>query len=358
MFRKIIKLLLVLLLIAAVAASAWFLIKRNEPAPERVVTETSARGNIVLKALATGAIQPRKEITIKSRVSGVVEKLHISAGELVEAGALLAKITVVPDAVTLNSAQARYETAKISANNARLELNRRQTLYKQNLISKDEFDKYAFDYDIKREEETGARSNLELIRDGSNGQGGGVSNEIRSTVDGTVLDVPVKEGESVTETNNFNEGTTIASIADMTDMVFTGVVDESEVGRISEGMAVNLTIGAIENQVFPGTLEFISPKGAQTDGTVKFEIRVALGQVGSETIRAGYSANAEIVLDSRSDVVILNERALLFEEENVYVLVHEGDNQFSRVAVKTGLSDGINIEIIDGVGDGITVKVP
>jgi HlyD family secretion protein len=358
MIKKIIKLLLFVLLLAGIAASGWFLIKRNEPVPEQVITETATRDDIVLKALATGAIQPRKEITIKSRVSGVVEKLHVSAGELVQAGELLAKITVVPDAVTLNSAQARYETAKISANNARLELNRRQKLFKQNLISKDEFDKYTFDFDIKREEEAGARSNLELIRDGSNGQGGGVSNEIRSTVDGTVLDVPVKEGESVTETNNFNDGTTIASIADMTDMLFTGVVDESEVGRISEGMAVNLTIGAIENRVFPGALEFISPKGTQTDGTVKFEIRVALGSAGNETIRAGYSANAEIVLDRRDDAVVLNERALLFDGDNVFVLLQNGENQFTRTQVTTGLSDGINIEILDGLGEGATVKVP
>ena len=358
MLKKIIKLLLVLVIIAAVFASAWFLIKRNEPVAEKVVTETTSRDSIVLKALATGTIQPRKEVTIKSRVSGVVEKLHVKAGDLVEATQLLAKITVVPDAVTLNSAQARFETAKISTNNARLELDRRRKLYKQNLISKDEFDKYVFDFEIKREEQAGAQSNLKLIRDGSNGEGGSVSNEIRSTVIGTVLDVPVKEGESVTETNNFNEGTTIASIADMTDMVFIGVVDESEVGRIREGMEVNIRIGAIEDLTFPGTLEFISPKGSQVDGTVKFEIRAALGATEAETIRAGYSANAEIVLDRRDDVVVLNERALLFEDDEIYVLARSGDNQFSKVAVETGLSDGIIVEIVDGIGEGATVKVP
>ncbi len=358
MLKKIIKLLLLVLVIVAVLASAWFLIKRNEPAAEKIITETTSMGSIVLKAVATGTIQPRKEVTIKSRVSGVVEKLHARAGDLVEASQLLAKITVVPDAVTLNSAQARFETAKITTNNARLELDRRRKLYRQNLISKDEYDKYVFDFDIKREEQAGAQSNLKLIRDGSNGEGGSVSNEIRSTVKGTVLEVPVKEGESVTETNNFNEGTTIASIADMTDMVFIGVVDESEVGRIREGMAVNLTIGAIEDQTFPGTLEFISPKGSQVDGTVKFEIRAALGATAAETIRAGYSANAEIVLDRRDDVVVVNERALIFEGDEVFVLMLGAGNQTTKVAVDTGLSDGIIVEIVDGIGEAVTVRVP
>ncbi len=358
MLKKIIKLLLLVLVIVAVLASAWFLIKRNEPAAEKIITETTSIGSIVLKAVATGTIQPRKEVTIKSRVSGVVEKLHAKAGDLVEASQLLAKITVVPDAVTLNSAQARFETAKITTNNARLELDRRRKLYRQNLISKDEYDKYVFDFDIKREEQAGAQSNLKLIRDGSNGEGGSVSNEIRSTVNGTVLEVPVKEGESVTETNNFNEGTTIASIADMTDMVFIGVVDESEVGRIREGMAVNLTIGAIEDQTFPGTLEFISPKGSQVDGTVKFEIRAALGATAAETIRAGYSANAEIVLDRRDDVVVVNERALIFEGDEVFVLMLGADNQTTKVAVDTGLSDGIIVEIVDGIDEAVTVRVP
>ncbi|MEM7257136.1 MAG: efflux RND transporter periplasmic adaptor subunit, partial [Pseudomonadota bacterium] len=310
-----------------------------------------------LTALATGTIQPRREITITPRVSGVVDQLFIIEGDVVESGAMLARITVVPDAVTLNSARASYETARISASNARVELERRRKLFEDNLISKDEFERYAFDYDIKRQEAASAQSNLELIRDGSNEQGS-VSNEIRSTVTGTVLDIPVKEGESVTETNNFNEGTTIASIADMNDMIFVGVVDESEVGRIREGMAVNLTIGAIDNVIFPGTLEFISPKGEQSDGTVKFEIRAAIDASNAETIRAGYSANAEIELDRRDGVVVVNERALLFSDNKNWLLPQVVDGQFERREVQTGLSDGVNIEIVDGISAGTTVRVP
>lgn len=357
MFKLFFKIIATLLLIAAVAASAWFLIKRNEPESVPVITEQTVTGDITLTALATGTIQPRREVTIKPRVSGVVDQLFINEGDLVESGALLAKITVVPDAVTLNSARATYETARISATNARVELERRRKLFKDNLISKDEFEKYAYDYDIRRQEEASARNNLELIRDGSNEQGS-VSNEIRSTVKGTVLDIPVKEGESVTETNNFNEGTSIASIADMSDMVFMGVVDESEVGRIREGMSVSLTIGAIEDVTFPGRLEFISPKGEASDGTVKFEIRAAIDATSAETIRAGYSANAEIELDRRDGVVMINERALEFADGNTYLSTRNADGQFTRVSVQTGLSDGINIEITSGVETDATVRVP
>ena len=362
MIKKIAKLLVVLLVLALLAGSLYFLVKRNAQPPEQFATEVLTRGSIIKKAVASGSIVPRREVTIKSRVSGVVEKLHVLPGEIIDRGQLIAKITVVPDAVTLNSAQARYETARISVNNAKLERDRRRQLFKEKLISKDEYDKYQFDYEIKREELQGADSNLTLIRDGGNGQSGTVSNEIRSTVAGTVLDIPVKEGESVTETNNFNEGTTISSIADMTDMVFIGTVDESEVGRIEEGMALQISIGAIEDQTFDGVLEFISPKGNKTEGTVQFEIRAALAETGEATVRAGYSANADIVLDRRDDVLTLDERALLFTDDGVFVLLRSGteldEPSFIREEVSTGLSDGIRIEIVDGLSEDSVVRVP
>ncbi len=358
MIKKVFKVLFVLALLALLAGSLYFLVQRNQQPPEQFETEPVVRGSVIKKAVATGSIVPRKEVTIKSRVSGVVEKLHVQAGEVIDRSALIAKITVVPDAVTLNSAQARFETARISASNAELEFNRRRKLYRENLISKDEYEKYRFDFDIKREEQESSRSNLALIRDGGSGESGTVSNEIRSTVAGTVLDVPIKQGETVTETNNFNDGTTIASIADMTDMIFTGTVDESEVGRIEEGMALKISIGAIEDEFFDGVLEFISPKGVKTDGAVQFEIRAAMITDSGSTIRAGYSANADIVLDSREDVLTLDERALRFSDDGVFVLEQVGEQEFARQAVTTGLSDGIRIEIVDGLGEGAIIRVP
>ncbi len=362
MIKKLLKILLVLVVLALLASSLYFLIKRNETEPEPFATETVTTGSILKKAVASGAIVPRREVTIKSRVSGVVEKLHVVPGEIVYRGQLIAKITVVPDAVTLNSAQARYETARISVSNAKLERDRRRKLFKEKLISKDEYDRYQYEFDLKSEEMQGAESNLRLIRDGGSTDSGAVSNEVRSTVAGTVLDVPVREGETVTETNNFNDGTTISFVADMTDMVFIGTVDESEVGRIREGMALQISIGAIEDQTFDGVLEFISPKGNKTDGTVQFEIRAALASSSDATVRAGYSANADIVLERRDEVLTLDERALLFTDDGVFVLVQtqdaENEPAFKRQPVITGLSDGIRIEIIEGLAENNVVRVP
>jgi len=353
----LVRIILLLVVLALLGGGLYFLLKRNDQPTEVYETTSVSVGTIIKKAVATGTIDPRKEVTIKSRVSGVVETLFLEAGETVEREALIAKITIVPDAVTLNAAQARVETARISARNARRERDQRQGLLQDNVISKDEYAKYQFDYEIKREEEASARSNLKLIREGGSGEAGTVSSEIRSTVKGTILEIPVKEGETVTETNNFNEGTTIASVADMTDMIFTGTVDESEVGRIEEGMDLVISIGAIEGETFEGVLEFISPKGNRDEGTVQFGIRAAIKQNPERQVRAGYSANADIVLDRRDDVLTLDEGALLFEDDKTYVLVKEGEG-FERTEVTTGLSDGLRIEIVDGVADGAEVRIP
>ncbi len=357
MFRMLVRVVLLFLVLALLGGGLYFLIKRNDIPEEVYETRTVSTDIIIKKAVATGAIEPRREVTIKSRVSGVVETLYLEAGETVEREALIAKIRIVPDAVTLNSAQARVDTARIGTENARRELDRRKDLLQDNVISKDEFARYQYEFDIKREEEASARSNLRLIREGGSGEAGTVSSEIRSTVRGTILQVPVKEGETVTETNNFNEGTTIASVADMTDMIFTGTVDESEVGRIEEGMALVISIGAIENETFEGELEFISPKGDRAEGTVQFGIRAAIKQNPERQIRAGYSANADIVLDRRDDVLTLDEAALVFEDDKTYVLIREGEG-FEKTEVQTGLSDGLKIEIVEGVSEGTEVRMP
>ncbi len=356
MLNMIVRIFLLFLVLALFAGGLYFLIKRNEQPTEVFETRKVTQSTIIKKAVASGSIEPRKEVTIKSRVSGVVETLFLDAGETIDKDALIAKIKIVPDAVTLNAAQARVETARISADNARRERDRRKTLLDENLISRDEYATYQYEFEIQREEEESARSNLQLIREGGSGEAGTVSSEIRSTVRGTVLEVPVKEGETVTETNNFNEGTTIASVADMTDMIFTGTVDESEVGRIREGMALQISIGAIEDEIFDGTLEFISPKGVRDEGTVQFQIRAAIKQNPQRQVRAGYSANADIVLDLRDDVLTLDEGALIFEDNKTWVLVKAGE-QFERREIKTGLSDGLKIEITEGLADGDIVRV-
>ncbi len=357
MIKTIIRTLLLFVVMGLFAAGLYFLVKRNEQPPEIFDTRQVESGTIIKRAVAIGSIEPRKEITIKSRVSGVVESLFLEAGGVIEKDALIAKIKIVPDAVSLNAAQSRLETAGISAENARRERDRRRNLLDDKLISTDEFSRYQYEYEIQLKEEESARSNLTLIREGGNGDAGTVSSEIRSTVSGTVLEIPVKEGETVTETNTFNEGTTIASVADMTDMIFVGTVDESEVGRITEGLALVVSIGAIENQTFDGTLEFISPKGVRNEGTVQFQIRAAIQQNPDYQVRAGYSANADIVLDRRDDVLTLDEAALLFDDDQTYVLLKNAEG-FERRQIQTGLSDGLIIEVTDGLQQGDIVRIP
>ena len=357
MIKKTIKIILIFLVLSLLVAGLYFLIKRNEKAPETFETRTVSRATIIKKAVAFGAIEPRKEVIIKSRVSGVVEKLHVEAGETIKAQTLIAKIQVIPDAVTLNAAQARVETARISVENAQRERDRRGKLLKENLISSDEYAKYQYDYEIKRKELQSSVSNLKLIREGGSADSGTISSEIRSTVSGKVLEIPVKEGESVTETNNFHEGTTIASVADMTDMIFIGTVDESEVGKITEGLPLLITIGAIEGETFEGNLEFISPKGNKEEGTVQFAIRAAISEDPAERIRAGYSANADIVLDRRDNVLTLDEGALLFEEGKIFALVSDGES-FSRREIEIGLSDGLKTEVTSGLAEGDVIRIP
>ena len=357
MIKILIRIVILFVVLALFGAGLYFLVKRNEQPTEVYETRKVETTSIVKRAVATGSIEPRKEVTIKSRVSGVVETLFLEPGGYVEKDALIAKIKIVPDAVTLNAARARVETARISAANARRERDSRKNLLNEKLISKDEYAKYQYDYEIQREEEQSARSNLKLVREGGSGEAGTVSSEIRSTVSGTVLEIPVKEGETVTETNNFNEGTTIASVADMTDMIFTGTVDESEVGRISEGMALEISIGAIDGDTFDGVLEFISPKGVRNEGTVQFQIRAAIRQNSQQQVRAGYSANADIVLDRRDDVLALDEGVLIFEDSKTFVLVENAEG-FERREITTGLSDGLKIEIVSGLADGAVVRVP
>lgn len=358
MIRKIVVTIVLLLVVLLFAASLYFLVNRQQHEPEVFETESPRIGTIISKAVATGSIEPRREVAIKPRISGVVEQLYVEAGRRVERNGLIAKIRVVPDAIALNAARARAESARISARNAGLEHDRHRVLFRQQLISKNEYERYRTANELKQEELLGAESNLLLVREGGTGEGGTVSNLIRSTVAGTVLQIPVKQGESVTETNNFNEGSTIATIADMTDLVFTGKVDESEVGRIREGMALQIRIGAIEGEVFEGVLEFISPKGIVTDGAVQFEIRAAIVPVKDKTIRAGYSASADIVLDRRDDVLTLDERALIFSGDDVMVDVLVSEQQVERKKVTTGLSDSIRIEIIDGIDKASVLKVP
>ena len=315
--------------------------------------------SIIKKTVATGSVVPRKEIEIKPQVSGIVEELFIEAGKKVRSGDVIARVRIIPDLVNLNNAEARVDRAKIAFEDARTNYDREKKLLSDGVIAAAEFQQADVAFKNARQEVDASESNLELIKEGVNKKSGKVTNTlIRSTIDGMVLDVPVKVGTSVIETNNFNAGTTIASVADVNDMIFDGKVDETEVGKIKPGMDLMLIVGAIENDTFHATLKYISPKGVLENGAVQFEIKADVILKAEQFIRAGYSANADIVLEKRPQVMAIKEAYLLFEGDSSYVEVETAPQMFEKRYVKTGLSDGINIQVLSGLSMKDKIKVP
>ncbi|MFA0963927.1 efflux RND transporter periplasmic adaptor subunit [Roseivirga sp. BDSF3-8] len=354
--KKVIYTILIMCIVVLFVGTGVFLFKKSVEKPEVFETSVPFRTDIVLKTVATGSIKPRKEVAVKSQVSGVVEKIYVEAGQVVKQNELLAKIRIIPNMVNVNRAQSELNQAEINYRNAKREMDRQKGLFDKKIISEVEYRRFELDFKLADESLKAAQNNLQLVREGASRQSGQVSNEVRATSSGMVLDVPVEEGSFVIESNTFNEGTTIVSIADMSDMVFEGTVDESEVGKIKEGMELLMKIGAIENEPFTATLEYISPKGLEEEGAIKFEIRAAVNLKEGQFIRAGYSANADIVLDKRTNVLAVKESNLLMEENQVFVEIHEGDQNFTRKEIKTGMSDGINIEVLEGLEEETEIK--
>jgi HlyD family secretion protein len=348
-----------LVLIAVVfGGTLVFLYHKSQKKPVLFKTQTPFATNIIKKTVATGSIVPRKEIEIKPQISGILEEIFVEPGDKVKKDALIARIRVIPNMISLNNAEARFSQAQINLEDSKRELDRRHKLYKKRIISASEYQEYEMAYNSSKEELEAAENNLRLIREGVTKNPREETNTlIRSTIAGMILDIPVKEGRSVIETNNFNEGTTIAVIADMREMIFEGKVDESEVGKIKPGMDLILSVGAIEREKFDATLEYISPKGIEEEGAIQFEIRAKMKLKKSHFIRAGYSANADIVLERKDNVLAINESLLQFEEDKVFVEVEIGSQQFQKRYVEVGLSDGINIEIVKGLAKEDKVKV-
>ncbi len=354
--KRFFVILIVILVLGAFIGTGYFLYQKSEEPPVVFETDAPFTTDIVKKTIATGSIVPRKEIALKSQVSGVVEKLYLEEGAIVKVGDLVARIKIIPDVVALNNAQAQLEAAQINYENAEKELKRQKELFDEKVISEFAYNQFLLDFKLRKQAVTAAENNLELIREGSSLKTGNVSNLVKSTVSGMILDIPVKEGTFIIESNTFNEGTTIAAIADMSEMIFEGKVDESEVGRISTGMDLILSVGAIEGQTFDALLEFISPKGANEDGAIKFDVKAAIILKKDYFLRAGYSATADIVLDKRENVLAIKESNLQFEGESTFVEVEVSSQTFEKRPVKTGLSDGINIEITEGLAQEERIK--
>lgn len=323
--------------------------------PEKVIYQivTPVKGDIQKKTVATGKVEPRDEVLIKPQISGIVSEVYKEAGQKVKAGDVLAKVKVIPEMGTLNAAESRVNVARINLSQTQREYDRTKGLYEGKVISKEEFEKMETELNRVREELQNAQDNLEIVRDGIAKRSSQFSNtQIRATITGMILDVPVKVGNSVIQSDNFNDGTTIASIADMSDMIFKGRIDETEVGRIKEGMPLKLTVGALQDSKFDAVLEYISPKSIEENGAILFEIKAAASIPDSVFVRAGYSANAEIILDQRIDILTIPESTVEFKQDSAFVQVvvsEEPEQKFEKRPVKLGLSDGINIEVVEGL---------
>ena len=347
----------VLALIAVIfIGTAVFLFNKSQEKPVVYETDAPFKTTIIKKTVAIGKVIPRKEVNVTSQVSGVVEKVYVVAGQTVKKGDLIARITLAPNMVMLNSAESQLQSAEINLKNAEDELERQKKLYADKLISESEYNKFLLTYNLQRQAVESAENNLLLIREGATRKSDLVSNMIRATVDGMILDVPNKEGAFIVESSTFGAGTTVASLADMNDMIFEGMVDEAEVGKIREGMELVLDVGALEGEPFSAVLEYISPKGIEDQGTIKFQIRAAVTLSDQLFLRANYSANADIVLDKRENVLAINEGNLLIEDEQHFVEVETAPQQFEKRKVETGLSDGINIEIVAGLKESEKIK--
>lgn len=340
-----------------------FLYVKSQPQPVVYDEFAPKRQDISKTTVITGKIEPRNEVNVKPQISGIITEILKEAGQTVEAGEVIAKVKVIPDMGSLSSAQSRVRLAHINAKQAQTDYEREKTLYDKGLVSADEYDKIAQALRQAREEVAAAQDNLEVVRDGvSKSNASASSTLIRSTVTGLILDIPVKVGNSVILANTFNDGTTIATVANMHDLIFRGNIDETEVGRLTTGMTMKITIGALQNLKFDARLEYISPKATDQNGANQFEIKAAVNvPVSGQQIRSGYSANATIVLAEARGVMTVPESAIEFEGDNTYVYVvgGEGDKKtYERRKVTTGLSDGINIEIKGGLKINERVRGP
>jgi HlyD family secretion protein len=345
--KKIIK-WLVLAVIAVVFVGTIVFLYRKSQAPAVVYTvDSPVKMTIVKKTVAIGKVIPRREIEVKAQVSGVVEKLYVLPGQTVKKGQILARIALRPNMLNVSQVESQLQSAKLSLKNQEADLERYRKLAAQGVISQSQFNQYVTAYDVQKEAVAAADNSLLLLRTGATK--GMVSNMIPATIDGTVLDVPNKEGAFILESSTFQSGTSLATLADMNDMIFEGLVDESEVGKLKQGMELVLNVGALQGKPFKATLEYIAPKGVTDQGTIKFTIRAAVVLDKSLYLRSNYSANADIVLDKRENVLAINEGDLLIEDKKSFVEVETAPQKFEKREIKTGLSDGINIEVVSGL---------
>ncbi len=357
--NKYVKYGLIGIAVVGILAAMVYFLKQNSTPAELYKTESLERKDIVNKVIVTGKVIPEDEINIKPQISGIIDKIYLEEGVNVKAGDLIAVIKVVPNEQSLNQAAGRVRNAELALNNAKIEFDRNKALFDKGVISSQDFNNQQLSYDQALQELKNSRADYQIIRKGSVGGSSSANTNIRATVSGTILEIPVEEGDQVIQSNNFNDGTTIATIADMTKMIFEGEVDEAEVGKLHVGMPLEISLGALEKNKFNAELKFIAPKGIEEEGAVQFRIEGDLVVHDSAYVRAGYSANASIVLEEKKDVLAIKEALLQFdkETEKPYVEIEIGENEFERKDLELGVSDGIDVEIVSGLEEEAKIKV-
>ncbi|MFK1738276.1 efflux RND transporter periplasmic adaptor subunit [Bacteroides fragilis] len=351
--KKYLKITLLVVVAAIFIGTFIFLYQKSKPKTTVYETITPEIADLEKTTVATGKVEPRDEVLIKPQISGIISEVYKEAGQTIKQGEVIAKVKVIPELGQLNSAESRVRVAEISTAQAETDHERIKKLYNDKLISREDYEKSEVEIKKAREELQTAKDALEIIKEGITKNSASFSSTlIRSTIDGLILDVPIKVGNSVIMSNTFNDGTTIATVANMNDLIFKGKIDETEVGRIHEGMPVKLTIGALQNLTFDAELEYISPKGVEENGANQFEIKAAVHAPDSVQIRSGYSANAEIVLQRAQKVLAVPEGIIEFSGDSTFVWVMTDsipEQKFERRQIKTGMSDGIKLEIKEGL---------
>ena len=351
--KKFLKITLLVLLAAGIIGTFVFLWMKSRPKVVVYETVTAEVADLQKTTVATGKVEPRDEILIKPQISGIIDEVYKEAGQSIRKGEVIAKVKVIPELGQVNSAESSVRLAEINEKQAQTDFDRIEKLFKDKLISREDFEKSEVALKQSHVEVQTAKDALEIIKEGITKNSASLSSTlIRSTIDGLILDVPVKAGNSVIMSNTFNDGTTIATVANMNDLIFKGKIDETEVGRIHEGMPVKLTIGALQNLTFDATLEYISPKGVEENGANQFEIKAAVSVPDSVQIRSGYSANAEIVLQRAQQALAVPESVIEFSGDSTFVYIMTDsipEQKFQRKSVIAGMSDGIKIEIKSGV---------
>jgi HlyD family secretion protein len=357
--KKVLKYVVIVVLVIAVVWAAMFFIRTNSKSAITYESVQPFISNIEKKTVATGKVVPEDEILIKPQITGIIEEVYLEEGVKVKAGDLIAKIKVIPNEQSLNQASGRVRNAKFAVNNIKIEYDRNKAIFDKGVISSQDFNTIQLQFNQAQQELKNAQIDYQIINKGT-AAGASVANTIiRATVSGTILEIPVKEGDQVIQSNNFNDGTTIATIADLTKMIFEGKVDEGEVGKLKVGAPLQITLGAIENKKFDAKLRFIAPKGVEESGAVQFKIEGEVNVSDEILIRAGYSANASLILETKENVLVIPEAVLQFDKatDKPYVEIVTGDQKFERREIEIGISDGINVEIISGLSESDKVKV-